>query len=528
MSVDFDRSIDRLDTGSSKWSRYPADVLPLWVADMDFAVSPTIVAALRERLEHPVFGYGVPKRALKERIVSHLAETYSWRTRPEDIVFLPGVEPGINMALGGLLSPGDGVTVQTPVYPPILKAPEHWGLKRIEQELLPGDGDSYRVDMDGFGAAVGVSRALLLCNPHNPLGKVFSRDELEKMAAVCLAHETLIISDEIHCDLVFDGREHVPIASLDDAVAERCITLMAASKSYNIAGLKTAFAVIQNRTLRDSFLASKRGMVDSVNVLGYEATLAAYAEGDEWLREVVRYLQGNRDYLVEAVESRLPGISIRSPEGTFLGWLDCSGCGIDGDPHAFFLEKAKVAMNAGSDFGSSGRDFVRINFGCPRAVLEEGIRRIEASLTPHRDRKRGREAMLQEKIEKHASRKDINCAGIIVAAVIEEYGLDLDPTILNATAPMGGGMNIEAFCGTISGCMMALGLLFNKDAPYESGNMKRITQDFFAEYEKVYGSVNCRDLKKTKREDQTCSETVVPRIGEILDTVIRRELERRK
>ena len=136
--------------------------------------------------------------------------------------------------------------------------------------------------------------------------------------------------------------------------------------------------------------------------------------------------------------------------------------------------------------------------------------------------------MLQEKIEKHASRKDLNCAGIIVAAVIEEYGLDLDPTILNATAPMGGGMNIEAFCGTISGCMMALGLLFNKDAPYESGNMKRIAQDFFAEYEKVYGSVNCRDLKKTKREDQTCSETVVPRIGEILDTVIRRELERRK
>ncbi|MBT3359157.1 MAG: putative C-S lyase [Rhodospirillales bacterium] len=378
--MDFDTIIDRFSTGSSKWSRYPADVLPLWVADMDFAVSPAIIAVLRARMDHPVFGYGVAKGELTEQIVEHLDKTYSWKISPEDVVFLPGVEPGINMALNGLLSPGDGVTVQTPVYPPILKSPTYWHLNRFEEELMPDEEDSYLVDMVGFNAAMGKSKAFLMCNPHNPLGKVFARAELEAMAAVCLENDALIISDEIHCDLVFDGRRHVPIASLGNHVANRCITLMAASKSYNIAGLKTAFAIVQNREIRETFVASKLGMVDSVNILGYEATLAAYAEGGEWLRGVVRYLQDNRDWLVNAVNTRLSGISMKKPEGTFLGWLDCSGCEFDGDPHLFFLEKSKVAMNPGKDFGPSGRNFVRINFGCPRPVLEDGIQRIEASL----------------------------------------------------------------------------------------------------------------------------------------------------
>ncbi|MCG8508266.1 MAG: pyridoxal phosphate-dependent aminotransferase [Rhodospirillales bacterium] len=372
--MDFDTVINRIGTGSSKWSRYPNDVLPLWVADMDFAVSPAIVAALRERLEHPVFGYGVPRDALKEQIVAHLEATYSWRVAPEAIAFLPGVEPGINMALKGLLAPGNGVLVQVPVYPPILRAPETWNLRRISQDLSNG------FNLADFRKSIIECEALLLCNPHNPLGKVFTRAELEGMADACLNRNVLIVSDEIHCDLVFDGRRHIPIAALSEEVANRSVTLMAASKSYNIAGLKTAFAIVPNPEVRAAFLASKLGMVDSVNVLGYEATLAAYTRGNEWLQDMLRYLEANRDWLVEAVKNRLPGIRMNSPEGTFLGWMDCSGCGIDGDPAAFFLDKAKVAMNSGADFDRSGQGFVRVNFGCARSVLKEAVDRIEASL----------------------------------------------------------------------------------------------------------------------------------------------------
>ena len=380
MSTNFDLVINRRGTGSVKWKRYPDDVLPMWVADMDFPVAPGIVEAMRRRLDHPIFGYGVREEALKERIVAHLMEKFAWRTTPDDIVLLPGVVSGVNMALTATTKPGDGVLVQTPVYPPILSAPNYWGLNRIELELTPGSDDTYTVDLDAFRAKAAQAKAFLLCNPHNPVGKVFTRPELEAMAAACLDAGAVIVSDEIHCDFVFDGRTHIPIAALDEAIADRCITLMAPSKTYNIAGMKTSFAVVRNPELRAAFLAGKLGLVDTMNVLGFEAALASFTEGAEWLGELMTYLQANRDYLMDAVRTRLPGLSMRNPEGTFLAWIDCSGCRIDGEPHQFFIDHAKVAMNRGTDFGAPGADFVRLNFGCPRSTLEEGIRRIEESL----------------------------------------------------------------------------------------------------------------------------------------------------
>ncbi len=380
MTSMFDARIDRRDTGSTKWSRYPADVLPMWVADMDFAVAPAILDALRARLEHPVFGYGVAREKLRAQIVSSMAESYGWAIAPQEIVFLPGVEPGFNMALRALLAPGDGVVVQTPMYRPILNAPGHWSLTRIDVELRAAADDRYRTDMAALGQALDRSKAFLFCNPHNPLGKVFERAELLELADACLARDVTIIADEIHCDLVFDGRRHVPMASLSPAIAERTITLMSASKTYNIAGLKTAFAITSDAKLRERFGATRLGMVDSVNVLGLEATLAAFAGGGAWKRELIGYLQGNRDYLVEAVRKRLPGIRMRKPEGTFLAWLDCSALKLPMDPQLFFLEHGKVGFSAGTEFGSVGKDFVRLNFGCPRALLEDGIARMEAAL----------------------------------------------------------------------------------------------------------------------------------------------------
>ena len=222
--------------------------------------------------------------------------------------------------------------------------------------------------------------ALLLSNPHNPLGKVFPREELQAVADICLAQDAWIISDEIHAELCFDGRVHIPTASLSPEIAKRTITLMSASKAYNIAGLKTSFMIIQDPALLARVNHARCGMVDSVNPLGLEATRVAYSEAGPWLTEMLAYVQGNRDYLVDAVRTRLPGVSINVPQGTYLAWLDCSALGL-ADPQQFFLEQAKVGLSAGLDFGDQSKQFVRLNFGCPRALLEEGIQRIENSLT---------------------------------------------------------------------------------------------------------------------------------------------------
>jgi len=380
MTFNFDTPVDRAGGDSSKWRKYPADVLPMWVADMDFAVAPAIVAALQERIAHPVFGYGLAVDALRERIVADMQAKYNWTVAPDAIVFLPGVEPGFNMALKAFLAPGDGVLVQTPVYRPILSAPCHWDLKRVEVPLVANADGSWTSDPEEMAAALAKSEAFLLCNPHNPVGKVFTRAELQAIADACVAQDILIISDEIHGDLAFDGRAHIPIASLGEEVAARTITLMAASKSYNIAGLKTAFAIVTDAGLRAHFIASRLGMVDSVNVLGLAATLAAYEGAGDWLAEMRAYIQANRDYLCAEVARRLPGVVLHAPEGTFLAWLDCSALGLQPSPQAYFLDHAKVGLNAGDEFGAAYGQWVRLNFGCPRATLEEGIRRLEVSL----------------------------------------------------------------------------------------------------------------------------------------------------
>ncbi|MGD8217212.1 MalY/PatB family protein [Pseudomonas thivervalensis] len=378
MTFDFDTVLERHGTGSTKWSRYPADVLPMWVADMDFAAPPMVIDALHKRLEHTMLGYSVAQDNLRAAIVADLWSKYAWRVEPQQIVFLPGVEPGFNMALHALVEPQQNVVVQVPNYPPLRHAPGHWQLNKVELPFTPVNGE-FHTPLAALREALQGGGALLLSNPHNPLGKVFAREELKAVADICLEQDAWIISDEIHAELCFDGRVHIPTASLSAEIAERTITLMSASKAYNIAGLKTSFAIIQNAKLRERVNSARAGMVDSVNALGLEATRAAYSEAGPWLEALKTYLQANRDYLVEAVNTRLPGITMTVPQGTYLAWLDCSGLGLD-DPQGFFLKEAKVGLSAGLDFGDDAGQFVRLNFGCPRALLEEGIARMERSL----------------------------------------------------------------------------------------------------------------------------------------------------
>lgn len=379
MTFDFDQVFDRHNTGSTKWSRYPADVLPMWVADMDFAAPPVVIEALQQRLLHPLLGYSVAQDNLREAIVADLWNKFAWQVKPQELIFLPGVESGFNMALKALVQPQQNVVVQVPNYPPLRHAPGHWGLNKVELKFVAQADGTYLTPLEGLRESLIGGGALLLSNPHNPIGKVFGREELQAVADICVARDAWIISDEIHAELCFDGRVHIPTASLSPEIARRTITLMSASKAYNIAGLKTSFMIIQDAALRERVNHARCGMVDSVNPLGMEATRVAYSEAGPWLAELKTYLQANRDWLVDAVRRRLPGVTLNVPQGTYLAWLDCSALDL-ANPQQFFLEQAKVGLSAGLDFGDQHQQFVRLNFGCPRSMLEDGIARMERAL----------------------------------------------------------------------------------------------------------------------------------------------------
>jgi cystathionine beta-lyase len=381
MRYDFDRLIDRVHSDSDKWRRYGDDVLPLWVADMDFTSPEPILRALRERVDHGIFGYPAEPPELRPVITERLQRLYGWKVEPEALVFLPGVVVGFNLAIRAVSSPGEGALAQTPVYFPILDAPCHTDCILDEMQLTREPDGRYEIDFDLFEAAItGRTRVFVLCNPHNPVGRVYRRDELERMAEICLRHNVVICSDEIHCDLVFRGHQHLPIATLAPEVAERTITLMAPSKTYNIPGLHCSVAIIENPELRQQFVAARCGLVCSVNVMGLVAGLAAYRDGQPWLDAVLDYLEANRDFLADYVAASLPGVSMHKPEGTYLAWLDCRQAGIPGNPHEFFVDKARVALNDGAVFGRGGEGFVRLNFGCPRSTLVEALDRMRDAL----------------------------------------------------------------------------------------------------------------------------------------------------
>ena len=388
MENPFDQFPDRRNTDCIKWRYYAEEVLPMWVADMDFVSPEPVIRALQERAEHGVFGYPASvlpdlqaTSELSTAIREILFDRYRWQVLPEDLVFLPGVVTGLNLACHMVAAPGREVLVQPPIYPPMLAAPGYAGLARQEAELTLEPDGSYSIDREAFDASLSEAAAMfMLCNPHNPVGRVFRRDELEFMAECCLRKGVLICSDEIHSDLVYTGHSHIPIASLDPEIARNTITLMAPSKTYNLAGLQCSFAVIQNTELRQRYQQSGKGLVSWVNAMGMAAARVAYQEGGEWLGQLLAYLEGNRDYLADFIQTEMPSIRMARPEGTYLAWLDCRESGIPGSPYEFFLKNGRVAFIEGRTFGSGGDGFIRLNFGCPREMLAEALTRMKSAL----------------------------------------------------------------------------------------------------------------------------------------------------
>ncbi len=381
MPFDFDTLPDRRNTESAKWRVYDEDVLPMWVADMDFPSPEPVIQALQERVAHGVFGYPWPRDELKESVVAWLERRHRWSVDPEHVLFIPGVVTAFNLATHAVAQPGDGVLVQTPTYGPFLKVAENVKLVQQENQLICGEDGQYTIDLDGFESAIDEkTRIFMLCNPQNPTGRVFRQAELEAMAEICLRHNVIICSDEIHHDLVFSGNQHIPIATLAPEIAANTITLLAPSKTFNIAGLKASVAVIENDELREQYEAAKQGLVGWVNLLGQVAMQTSYEQGAEWLDALMTYLESNRDFTYDFVNEQLPGVSMAKPEGTYLAWLDCREMEIEGKPCDFFLENARVAMNDGAWFGAGGEGHVRFNFGAPRTVVEEALERLRKTL----------------------------------------------------------------------------------------------------------------------------------------------------
>lgn len=374
---DFDTIVDRHDTDSAKWLKYrDRDIIPMWVADMDFQSPPAVIEALHRRVGHGVFGYGMPGPSLKDSVMSYLARSFDWRIESDWIVWLPGLVTGLNVACRSTGRSGDSVLTAIPVYPPFLSAPKLSRRKLNTTPMFLSD-DQWQLDFDHLSASVDVNtRLFILCNPQNPTGRVFSKQELLRLADICLRHDMVICSDEIHCDLVLDADcRHIPFASLSPDIAQRTITLMAPSKTYNIPGISCSYAIIPNDALRRRFKQAMSGIVPYPNVLGMIAAQASYDLGQSWLDDLIVYLRKNRDLVYQTIGG-ISGLEMTQVEATYLAWIDARE--LHRSHPAQWFEQAGVGLSDGRPFDGNG--FVRLNFGCPRSLLRKALDRMSKAV----------------------------------------------------------------------------------------------------------------------------------------------------
>lgn len=387
MRYDFDAILDRRNTGSLKWD-YPEralghkDVIPMWVADMDFPAPQPVIDAIRARAEHGAYGYPLTPPSYWAALQSWLKARHGWEVKKEWLSKSPGVVPALSLCVTALTHPGDKVVVQTPVYYPFFAAIKQNGRRIVRNPLRPENG-RWAMDFEDLERKIDSrTRLLILCSPHNPVGRVWRREELHRLAEICAQKDIVIVSDEIHADLVFTGYKHFPLASLSEEAARRTITLLAPSKTFNIAGLTTSAVVASNPKLLNLFNteAANAGLTIG-NVFGIVAFEAAYAHGAEWLDQLLPYLEENMNVVQRFIESRVPRLKFIRPEGTYLALLDCRGLGLDQKSlNDFFLRKAGVYFDEGTLFGEELAGFERMNLAAPRSVVLQALERIEAAV----------------------------------------------------------------------------------------------------------------------------------------------------
>lgn len=392
MPYNFDELIERRNTNSIKWTTYPEDVLPFWVADMDFRTPQPILDALQATLQHGVIGYEFLQRRTQAVVATRMERLYGWKVEPDWVVATPGVVSGFNIAARAVCATGDGVLIQPPVYMMFYGIYKNIGLTQQMAPISFVERDHIlqpQLDLKEFAEAFHSNNAktkmFLLCHPHNPTGQAYTREELQGMAEICLQNDTIIVSDEIHSELILEGSQHIPMAALSPEIADKTITLIAPSKTFNTAGLFCAFAIVPNADLREKFKAANEQVTGHVSSMGLIAAEAAFSGAcDDWLAELLPYLKSNRDFMAEYLVENFPDLRFTIPNATYLAWLDFSeyvkSGKIAGSPFDFFLKEAKVAFTEGKPFGEGCENIVRLNFACPRSMLVEGLERMRKAV----------------------------------------------------------------------------------------------------------------------------------------------------
>ena len=391
MKYDFDKVISRANTNCAKWDAVKflfgsEDVIPMWVADMDFPCAQPIVEALENRAAHPFYGYSMSGQGLTKAIVDRVQRKFGWKIKPEWVVLTPGVVSALTAAVKALTHPGDEIILQEPVYYPFFTAVKANGchvntnkLKfvRGRYEMDFADLESKFEDNSGMRGRVSRARAIILCNPHNPIGRLWGKEDLMKLGEIVIGHGGTVISDEIHCELLFKGYKHTPFGSLSKDFEQHSIVCMAPSKTFNLAGLGASSIIIPDKKLRDNFNEAKEGLVHGPNLFGLAAMEAAYKYGDEWLEQLLDYLQGNLDFTLDYFKKNIPKIVPVKPQGTYLLWLDCRALKLDDTALSDFMKKkAMIGLDDGAMFGAGGSGFERMNIACPRSILAEALNRL--------------------------------------------------------------------------------------------------------------------------------------------------------
>jgi cystathionine beta-lyase len=390
MKYNFDKIIDRRNTECIKWDMLEEvfgdkDVMPMWVADMDFEVAKPISDAIKKRVEHSIYGYSTKGSGYYDAIINWMKKRHNWDVKKEWISYTPGIVPALSYIVRTFAQPGDEVIIQTPVYHPFYSAIKNNGYIIVKNPLQYKDG-SYKMDLEDLKKKITPrTRILILCNPHNPVGRVWTKEELSELGQICIKNNILIVSDEIHFDLIYKNNHHTVFAAISEEFAQSSIICSAPSKTFNLAGIQVSNVIIPNERLRRQFkITLENYAVSEVNTFVSTALVAAYNEGEEWLVQLLEYLEANLNFLMNFFEERIPKIKVVKPQGTYLVWLDCSALNMTSQElNEFFIKKAKVGFNDGIMFGEEGQQFQRVNIACQRSILREALERVERACLGH-------------------------------------------------------------------------------------------------------------------------------------------------
>ncbi len=387
MSYKFDAVIDRSNNFAAKWSEMDKkygtnDLLPMWIADMDFKTAPCIIDALRDRLEQGIYGYTTRPASYNESIASWIDRRYGWKINPQWLIFSPGVIPTISILIQEMTKENDKIMIQEPVYSPFNSVVKQNKRELVISPLIKLEDGNYVMDYEDIESKIKDVKVFILCNPHNPVGRVWTKEELKKLGDICIRHNVLVISDEIHSDIIFKNHKHIPFGSISEEFAQNSITCMAPTKTFNIAGLQTSQVILPNeehyQILDNAFI---RLDIRRNNAFSLVATEAGYNHGEDWLNEYLKYIEENMDFAINYINENIPSLKVRKPEGTYLLWVDFSETGLSDEEVAkALIDKGKVALNSGESFGTGGKGYQRINLACPRVMVEDGLSRIKKAI----------------------------------------------------------------------------------------------------------------------------------------------------